>query len=225
MKRQQELERKEPEPKKVQNIVKRFVHNVKVQESFSFSPPFMYTLCNGAFIKQGDGAFRGWTGSWFSYFMLPSNLFFDPQEFIYSTNMVYSSDGAMPPMVQKFFDWVNSTIYKTAFTNPFNQCAVDYYKDCNDCYCPRSFDETIMEKNAAGETVVILISFGIPRKFKLIAKDQQNPNHVDYEMDLVNNSVVVMGGTCQRTHNHTLLKGPKKEGQHLSLTFRITSLK
>jgi len=229
MKRQQEF--KEPEPKKVASSgqERRFVHNVLVQQNLSV--PFMYMLSNGAAVNQGDGAFRGCTGSWFSYFKLPQDQIpssfgpFDLLEELWDLKhddfFIYSQREP-PILVNHLFQWVNRTIYRTGFQHPFNQCALICFDDGNDYLKPSSFDESFLERNAAGETAVIMIFFGAKRKFRLLAKDQKNPNHIDYEIDLVNNSVVVMGGTCQRTHFHTIPHQLNEPGQQLiSLTFRI----
>lgn len=38
---------------------------------------------------------------------------------------------------------------------------------------------------------------------------------------LENNSVLVMGGTCQKTHKHGITKNPKIKNYRISLTFRV----
>jgi alkylated DNA repair dioxygenase AlkB len=38
---------------------------------------------------------------------------------------------------------------------------------------------------------------------------------------LENNSVLVMGGTCQKTHKHGITKKPTIKNYRISLTFRV----
>ena len=223
MKRQQEF--KEPEPKKVASSGQErcFVHNVLIQPSLPV--PFMYMLSNGAAVNQGDGAFRGCTGSWFSYFRLPQDQIpssFELLEELWARKHDdFSADASPPTLVSQLFQWVNRSIYRTGFQQPFNRCALICFDDGNDYLKASSFGGSFLESNAAGETAVFMISFGAKRKFQLIAKDPKNPNHVHYETDLVNNSVVVMGGTCQRTHYHSIPHQPNEQGQLMTLIFRI----
>jgi alkylated DNA repair dioxygenase AlkB len=128
------------------------------------------------------------------------------------------------PILRDYLDFVNQAfrgMYRFGFQNPFNMCLVNWYEDGSHYIAPHSDDESVMEKNAAGESVVVTISFGQSRLFRLIAKDPNNPDHMNYEMRLEPNTVLVMGGTCQSTHKHTIVKEPKVLGKRISLTFRI----
>lgn len=124
------------------------------------------------------------------------------------------------PLMERYLGWLNQTHYVKGFQNQFNMCLVNWYRDGDDYIAPHSDDEGVLEKNAAGETTVVTLSFGAHRTFRLLAKDPQDIRMVDYEVDTYHNSVLVMGGTCQRTHNHTIIK-QRQPNPRISLTFRI----
>ncbi len=89
---------------------------------------------------------------------------------------------------------------------------INWYRDGNDYIGMHSDDE----KQMKAETPVATVSLGTQRDFFLVEKKTKKKQVFKLE----NNSVFVMGGTCQKTHKHGLPKRKKIKTYRISLTFR-----
>jgi alkylated DNA repair dioxygenase AlkB len=100
---------------------------------------------------------------------------------------------------------------------------LNWYQDGNHYIGYHSDDEKQLVKGPAGETLVFSISFG--QKRDLTLRPKKGVEGVECKVAMENNSVVVMGGLCQQTHKHAVLKvaGQKGKamGRRINLTFRM----
>jgi len=94
----------------------------------------------------------------------------------------------------------------------FNMMLINWYRDGNDYIGMHSDDESHMK----ADTPVVTVSLGAERDFFLVEKATKKKQTFLLE----NNSVFVMGGTCQKTHKHGLPKRKKVKDYRISLTFR-----
>jgi alkylated DNA repair dioxygenase AlkB len=98
------------------------------------------------------------------------------------------------------------------YSSNFNMLLINWYRDGNDYIGMHSDDE----KQMKAETPVVTVSLGTQRDFFLVEKKTKKKQVFKLE----NNSVFVMGGTCQKTHKHGLPKRKKIRTYRISLTFR-----
>jgi alkylated DNA repair dioxygenase AlkB len=128
----------------------------------------------------------------------------------------------IPELVKKYLDYANTLGYTKPFRFEFNMALLNWYENGSMYIGPHSDDESEMEKTSKGETVVFSISLGQERDFKLIPKEEKD---VALKIPMPHGTVVVMGGTCQKTHKHAVPKvtGKKAEGMkpRINITFRI----
>tara|TARA_Y100000389_G_C17465374_1_gene525007 strand:+ start:2727 stop:3287 length:561 start_codon:yes stop_codon:yes gene_type:complete len=98
------------------------------------------------------------------------------------------------------------------YNTQYNSLLVNWYRDGND-YIGHHSDN---EKQLCETTPVITISFGAERDFVLKNKLTKKT----MTTTLKNNSVFVMGGTCQKTHTHSIPKRKRVTSPRISVTLR-----
>ena len=120
----------------------------------------------------------------------------------------------IPPILQKFID--RATLITGVH---FNMALVNWYMDENDSISPHSDDEKEIALDSDGNTwPVACFSFGQERKFVMKSK-QKGSRSVSFS--LAPNSLVVMGGACQKTHKHSIPKSKVHCGVRISVTMRV----
>lgn len=97
---------------------------------------------------------------------------------------------------------------------PLNTILLNRYRDGRDSMGFHSDDEPEL----GPEPVVASVSLGATRRFVLKPKSRTAGNSV--ELELEHGSLLVMGGTCQRTFRHAVPKQRHVSGERISLTFR-----
>ena len=97
----------------------------------------------------------------------------------------------------------------------FNMMLINWYCDGNDYIGEHSDNEKQIKEN----TPIITVSLGAERDFVL--KDIKTKKRKVYKLE--NNSVFTMGGTCQKTHKHSLPVRKLVKNYRISLTFRVFS--
>ena len=120
----------------------------------------------------------------------------------------FESIKPIPIPCQRLIEFFNKR-YKTEF----NMVLINWYRDGNDYISMHSDNEKEIKKNSP----VITVSIGQEREF--IIQNIQTKNKKKFMLE--NNSVLVMGGTCQKTHKHGITKKPKLKNYRISLTFRM----
>lgn len=68
------------------------------------------------------------------------------------------------------------------------------------------------EKDLIPNSPIFGFSYGDARNFELTPIDKEKKDD-KLSIELTHNSVVIMGGTCQKTHKHAVPKRKKKEGE------------
>src|SRR5690242_12666942 len=100
---------------------------------------------------------------------------------------------------------------------------LNWYQHGNHYIGYHSDDEKQLVKGPAGETLVFSIS--IAQLIDITLQTKKGVEGVECKVAMENNSVVVMGGLCQKTHKHAVLKvaGQKGKtlGRRINLTFRM----
>jgi len=130
----------------------------------------------------------------------------------------------VPPPVQRYLDYANSLPqYQMGNGVQFNMALLNWYQDGRHHIGYHSDDESQMIKSAQGETVVFSLSFGQQRPLSL--KPKKDTEGKELKVEMANNSVLVMGGLCQKTHKHAVPKVAGKKGaamgRRINVTFRM----
>jgi len=145
----------------------------------------------------------------------------------------------VPKPLQRYLDWANSTGYAKMYgLEKFNESLMNWYEE--DHYIGKhADDEKDMRLGSGGETNVFSITFQEYTETKVgnrifrmkpTTKRVKDPElkkklgkeRVDIEMP--NGLILVMGGTCQRTHTHEVPKVTKRAkptGRRINITFRF----
>nr|QYA18463.1 alkylated DNA repair dioxygenase AlkB [Clandestinovirus] len=131
----------------------------------------------------------------------------------------------LPSEVKPFLDFANSSVYPSMYGSPtlFNMCLINWYENGLHNIGLHSDDESEMVKTKNGCSLVFSISLGQERIFRLKPKLKRD-DHFSIDVPMPNGTVVVMGGTCQSTHKHTVPKVAGQKGlamkRRINLTFR-----
>jgi alkylated DNA repair dioxygenase AlkB len=120
----------------------------------------------------------------------------------------FESTKPIPELCDRLIKKFNK-LYRTEF----NMVLINWYRDGDDYISMHSDNEKQIKENSP----VITVSIGQAREFVL----QNIKNKEKHKFILENNSVLVMGGTCQKTHKHGITKNPKIKNYRISLTFRV----
>jgi alkylated DNA repair dioxygenase AlkB len=128
---------------------------------------------------------------------------------------------SIPPQVQRYLDYANAL---PEYGGGFNMALLNWYQDGRHHIGYHADDEAQMRASPQGETLVFSLSFGETRTFSLKPKSSAEDGNVPLKVEMKNNSALVMGGRCQKTHKHAVPKvgGRKGErmGRRINMTFR-----
>jgi alkylated DNA repair dioxygenase AlkB len=119
----------------------------------------------------------------------------------------------MPPLLEKYLTWCQKR------TPTLNSCLVNWYQDGEHYIGPHSDDQSQILK----ESEIYCISFGATRDFILEEKRTKGSPGGRIEKKkivLENGTLVIMGGTTQQTHKHSIPKAKKVTQRRISITFR-----
>ena len=130
----------------------------------------------------------------------------------------------IPPVIQKYIDymnWVESQGETGQPHGPYNMALVNWYQDGSHYISPHSDNEPQIVKGSS----VACFSFGQPRNFEITSKPHTKIESTKDTILLANNSLVIMGGSLQETHNHSIPKITRKaelaaSGPRISITLR-----
>ena len=136
-----------------------------------------------------------------------------------NTNSEISGD--TPQIITNLLEIINCHYMKMTKTNKpiYNMCLINFYRNGND-YIGFHADD---EKQLIHEAPVYSISLGTTRKFRLKIKSKcyDDINSIDVmDINLVSGSLLIMGGSCQKTHKHCIPKQKKVVDMRINLTFR-----
>lgn len=116
----------------------------------------------------------------------------------------------IPPIIQYYIDLANEIDEDK--TNLFNMALVNWYENGNEYIGYHSDDE----KQLIKDSPIYCFSFGQERDFLLKDKITKKVTKIILE----NQSLVIMGGACQRTHKHSIPKRLKIKNPRISITLR-----
>jgi len=111
------------------------------------------------------------------------------------------------PVFYKLLHYLNITL-----DSQFNMLLINWYRNGNDYIGPHS-DE---EKDLVPGSPIATVSLGVPRDF--ILKNKLTKESITYSLH--NNTVLVMGGDCQKTHKHSVPIRKTIKDFRISITFR-----
>ena len=114
------------------------------------------------------------------------------------------------PIILKYVNWANEQTKNEK--GEFNMALLNWYEN-GDHYIGHHSDD---EKQLIRKSSIYCFSFGASRDFVLKNKITKENTKVE----LHNNSLIIMGGKCQKTHTHTLPKRKKVNEKRISITLR-----
>eukprot|EP00927_Polykrikos_kofoidii_P053957 TRINITY_DN48470_c0_g1_i1.p1 TRINITY_DN48470_c0_g1~~TRINITY_DN48470_c0_g1_i1.p1 ORF type:complete len:352 (-),score=46.97 TRINITY_DN48470_c0_g1_i1:68-1036(-) len=74
------------------------------------------------------------------------------------------------------------------------------------------------ERGLVRQSPIFALSWGASRIFRISPKRRGEGRHVETELN--DGDLIIMGGSCQRTHKHEVPRSKKHPGRRISLTFR-----
>jgi len=102
---------------------------------------------------------------------------------------------------------------EVASKSKFNSVLLNYYRNGEDSNGWHADNEKELGQNPT----IASLSFGESRKFKL---KHNTKDEFKYEINLENNSLLIMKGPLQKHWKHSLSKTKKEVGPRINLTFR-----
>lgn len=124
----------------------------------------------------------------------------------YYYSKMYHEAAPMHPLIQKMLDWCQLR------TPSLNGALLNWYLDGDQYIGPHSDDVTELVPNSE----IYSISFGATRTFLFEEKSTKKKTKVTLE----NGTLVIMGGTCQATHKHSVPKEKLVKTRRINMTFR-----
>ena len=116
----------------------------------------------------------------------------------------------IPEILKPFIDYVN--ICEEDYT--YNGILVNWYENGENYIGPHSDNEKELNFGAP----IYCFSLGAERKF--VVKNKNKNINEKYEYILKNNSLLIMGGECQKYYKHSLPKTKKIKNSRISITIR-----
>jgi len=123
---------------------------------------------------------------------------------------IYHKALPMTPFLKKLLKWCRKI-------NPdLNGCIVNWY-DNNKSYIGPHSDNT---EPLLPNSEIWTLSFGATRTMLVEKKKNLQENFLKKKLTLRNGAIIIMGGTCQHTHKHSIPKDKIDSGKRVSVTFR-----
>mmetsp|Transcript_153027 Transcript_153027/g.490932 ORF Transcript_153027/g.490932 Transcript_153027/m.490932 type:complete len:304 (+) Transcript_153027:60-971(+) len=97
----------------------------------------------------------------------------------------------------------------------YEACLANWYDGGSHSIGAHSDNEQGLVKGAP----IFALSWGATRSFRVVPRPPVDGRR-KVELNLQDGDLVIMGGTCQRTHKHEVPKSAKSSGRRISLTFR-----
>ncbi|MGH9291829.1 MAG: alpha-ketoglutarate-dependent dioxygenase AlkB [Acidimicrobiales bacterium] len=108
--------------------------------------------------------------------------------------------------------------YAEELGEPFATVGLCYYRDGRDSV---AWHGDTIGRGATEDTVVAICSLGAPRRFLL--RPRGGGSSVGYELGA--GDLLVMGGSCQRTFEHSVPKTARPSAGRVSLQFRASGVR
>lgn len=125
----------------------------------------------------------------------------------------YAADDALPHPLLAEARTSLSRHFRPELGEPFATAGCCYYRDGRDSV---AWHGDRFGRGRSHDTMVAIVSFGDARRLSL--RPRGGGEAVSFEMG--NGDLLVMGGSCQRTWDHAVLKTAKPVGPRISVQFR-----
>ena len=126
----------------------------------------------------------------------------------------YKMSEALPHPVLEEAREALSARYLPELGEPFVTAGCCYYRDGRDSV---AWHGDTIGRSARHDTMVAIVSVGSPRHLSLRPRAG---GHETLRFPLGHGDLIVMGGSCQRTWEHAILKTAKPVGPRISIQFR-----
>jgi len=113
----------------------------------------------------------------------------------------------LTPVISRLMDWCKMR------SPTLNGALVNFYESGLDNIGQHSDNE----KSIISESEIYSLSFGATRKMHFHSK---KGGPVQETISLEDKTLIVMGGQCQQTHNHSVPLTKQKTGRRINITFR-----
>ena len=125
----------------------------------------------------------------------------------------YDQDDALPDPALDIARDALSTHYATELGEPFTTAGLCYYRDGHDSV---AWHGDRIGRGRLENTMVAIVSLGEHRRLSL--RPRGGGNQIGFTLG--HGDLVVMGGSCQRTWEHAVLKTARPVGPRISVQFR-----
>ena len=130
----------------------------------------------------------------------------------------YDHDDALPDPALDVARDALSTHYATELGEPFTTAGLCYYRDGHDSV---AWHGDRIGRGRLENTMVAIVSLGEHRRLSL--RPRGGGNQIGFTLG--HGDLVVMGGSCQRTWEHAVLKTARPVGPRISVQFRPTGVR
>lgn len=125
----------------------------------------------------------------------------------------YSSSEELPDPLLEAARNELSAHYREELAESFRTAGLCYYRDGNDSV---AWHGDRIGRGRDIDTMVAIVSLGSPRRLSL--RPRGGGKHIGYPLG--HGDLLVMGGSCQRTWDHAVLKTSRAVGARISVQFR-----
>lgn len=125
----------------------------------------------------------------------------------------YGEDDPLPDPLLASARAALSTYYAAELGEPFRTAGLCYYRDGNDSV---AWHGDTIGRAKSTDTMVAIMSLGTPRRLQL----RPRGGGPSLGFPLGHGDLLVMGGSCQRTWEHAILKTARPVGPRVSVQFR-----
>jgi len=130
----------------------------------------------------------------------------------------YDHDDALPDSALDVARDDLSAHYATELGEPFTTAGLCYYRDGHDSV---AWHGDRIGRGRLENTMVAIVSLGEHRRLSL--RPRGGGNQIGFTLG--HGDLVVMGGSCQRTWEHAVLKTARPVGPRISVQFRPTGVR
>jgi alkylated DNA repair dioxygenase AlkB len=125
----------------------------------------------------------------------------------------YDEDVALPDPLLEEARRRLSTHYLSELGEPFTTAGLCFYRDGRDSV---AWHGDTIGRSRTEDTIVAIVSFGSPRR--LMLRPRGGGQSIGFAVG--HGDLIVMGGSCQRTWEHAILKTARPAGPRISVQFR-----
>ncbi len=125
----------------------------------------------------------------------------------------YGEDDPLPDPLLASARAALTTYYAAELGEPFRTAGLCYYRDGNDSV---AWHGDTIGRGKSTDTMVAIVSLGTPRRLQL----RPRGGGPGLSFPLGHGDLLVMGGSCQRTWEHAILKTARPVGPRISVQFR-----